>query len=217
MLFDIEKAKKAQNTLSRLAVIEPFDTTSVDVVVGLDVSYHDSNAIAAAVAYSVNRREVIATELAIKAVKIPYIPGLLAFREAPVMLLALKMLLAKLRKIDVIMVNGHGLAHPRRCGIATHIGVVTDMPTIGIAKKLLYGEVVLIDNHLAIVVDNSIVGYVVNRKKHRIYVSIGHRITAEDALRMTLIVWNENSPLPEPIKLADKISRDYKRAIFNSK
>ncbi len=216
MFFDVERAKRAQNTLSRLAIITPLDISSIDIIVGLDVSYHSSNAVATAVAYSINRKNVIAVEVATKPVKVPYIPGLLAFREAPVMFLALKKLITKLKKIDVIMVNGHGLAHPRKCGIATHIGVVIDLPTIGIAKKLLYGEIVFVDSRLAIVVDGNIVGYAVNRRGRNIYVSIGHRITADDALRIALATWDVNHLLPEPIELADKISKEYKYIIASN-
>ena len=213
MSFNIEKAKEAQNVLSKLALIEPIDIGSIDVVVGLDVSYLSSNAIAAAVAYSICEKRVIETGIAVKAIRIPYIPGLLAFREAPAMFLALKKLTDKLKRIDVIMVNGHGLAHPRKCGIATHIGVVVDKPSIGVAKKLLYGEVISINNRSAIVVEGKVVGYAVNRRNRDIYISIGHRVTAEDALKIALSVWNRESLLPEPLRLADKISREYRKAV----
>ncbi|MCS7111686.1 MAG: endonuclease V [Ignisphaera sp.] len=210
MFFDVERAKKAQNALSKLVIVAPLNIDSIDIVVGLDVSYHGSNAVAAAVAYSVDGKEVVDVELSTTRVRVPYIPGLLAFREAPAMIYALKKLAARLKKIDVIMVNGHGLAHPRKCGIATHIGIVTDMPTIGVAKKLLHGEVVAVEGRLAIVVNSTTVGYVASKGGRQIYVSIGHRVTAEDALRIALNTWEAGSPLPEPIRLADKISRGNK-------
>lgn len=213
MPFDIEKAKEAQNLLGKLALIEPIDIDSIDVIVGLDVSYINSNAVAAAVAYSIHERKIIEIDTAVKPVKIPYIPGLLAFREAPAMFLALKKLADKLKRIDVIMVNGHGLAHPRKCGIATHIGVIIDKPSIGVAKRLLYGEIALINNRLAIVVESRVVGYAVNRRGRNIYISIGHKVTAEDALKIALSVWNRDSLLPEPIRLADKVSREYRKTV----
>lgn len=217
MFFNIEKAKEAQKILGKLALIEPIDVDSIDVVVGLDVSYRNSNAVAAAVAYSVYEKKIVDFDVAFQLVKIPYIPGLLAFREAPVMFLALKKLVTRIKRVNVIMINGHGLAHPRKCGIATHIGVVMNMPTIGVAKRLLYGKIISIGDNLAIAVEDAIVGYVVNRKGHRIYISVGHKITAEDALKIALSLWDKNSLFPEPLRLADSISREYAYRIFSSK
>jgi deoxyribonuclease V len=99
------------------------------------------------------------------------------------------------------------MAHPRKCGIASHIGVVLNIPTVGVAKSFLYGDVIRIGDNEAIVIDNTIVGYILRRNSKKIYVSIGNKVTAEDAANIVLNLWNYSYILPEPLRLADELSR----------
>jgi deoxyribonuclease V len=206
MVFLIENALRAQELLSKYIVIQPIDVSAIDIVAGVDVSYRRDVGCATAVAYSLKSKALVTYSYYCEKVTVPYIPGLLAFREAPLMLRTLLHLLSKVR-IDITFVNGHGMAHPRRCGIASHIGVVLNIPSIGVAKSLLYGEVVRADDSEAIVIDNMIVGYVLTKNSKKLYVSIGNKVTAKDAADITLKTWDFRYSLPEPLRLADEISR----------
>uniref|UniRef100_A0A7C2ZV89 Endonuclease V n=1 Tax=Ignisphaera aggregans TaxID=334771 RepID=A0A7C2ZV89_9CREN len=196
--------------LSRYVRIEPIDIQRVDTVVAADVGYKGSRGVGVAVAYSVHvKRELCHVAIAAD-VDIPYVPGLLAFREAPLMITAIKELLDRCTEADVLMINGHGVSHPRRFGIASHVGVVLDKPSIGIAKKILYGSVVKIDkeNRSLLVVNGSVVGFVLeNAYGGKIYVSVGHRVSPEDALKIVEKVWSRDKTLPDPLFIADKLTK----------
>ncbi|MBK6334051.1 MAG: endonuclease V [Thermomonas sp.] len=105
----------------------------------IDVGFEEGGAItrAAAVLLDATHLEVIASEVARLPTRMPYIPGLLSFRELPALLAALELLP---QTPDLVFVDGHGIAHPRRLGIAAHFGVATGLPSIGVAKKILVGE-----------------------------------------------------------------------------
>lgn len=171
---------------------------------------------AAAVAVDIRDLKVVDLSIVSSEVSFPYIPGYLAFREAPLMLRAF----LRLRNRDdtIIMVNGHGIAHPRGLGIASHIGVVLDRPSIGVAKKLLVGEVSKIGGREVIIHNNRVVGIIVSneRSKDKYYVTIGHRVSIEDVEYYIERTFNQRyrrSKPPYPIYLADKISREAARGV----
>lgn len=207
MMFDVEKAKKAQIELSKRVIVSDIDLDKVDTVVGLDVSYRKSIGVGAAVAYSLKKDRELCYEVVRDRVEIPYIPGLLAFREFPLMFKALYRLMEKCVHPDVLMVNGHGVSHPRRFGIASHVGVVTNISSIGVARSYLFGEIVDRGSDKLIVVDGRVVGYVVKNNGFELYVSVGHRISPQQALALVLATWKKGRRLPEPLYLADTISR----------
>ncbi len=139
--------------------------------------------------------KVIEEKTLIDLVKVPYIPGFLSFRELP---LTKKTLLTLKRKPDITFVSGNGILHPRFLGLASHLGVELGISTVGVAKKLLCGEE-----------KESIVeckGRVVGQRLGNIYVSPGHRITLESAVEFTRMFLRGHR-LPEPLHLADQISR----------
>lgn len=141
-------------------------------------------------------------------IEIPYVPGLLAFREAPLMIKACE----KLTTPDLIVVDGHGITHPRKFGIASHIGLVLDIPTIGIAKKLLYGRVIRgRDDIDYILVDDEIGGIVFRSMGREIYASIGHKMSI-DYLKEVVPKLFRTHPLPEPTYIADTLSKMYRRS-----
>ena len=147
-------------------------------VAGSDGAYGEEKAVGAAVVIDYDSLR----QAEIKTVKVrttyPYIPGLLSFREGPVIVRALR----KLRlKPDVCIVDGHGLAHPRRFGLACYVGVVTSLPTIGVAKSRLFGTEVgetLVDE------EGSVIARILRYKKKSLYVSVGHKVSLEDATRI---------------------------------
>ncbi|MBC6697590.1 deoxyribonuclease V [Hymenobacter sp. BT190] len=150
------------------------------------------------------------------AVTLPYIPGLLSFREAPNVLLAYE----KLRqKPDIIMVDGHGIAHPRRMGIAAHIGVLLDMPTFGVAKQKLTGtfqEPAPTRGSISPLTDRGgeLLGEVIRSKDKvlPLFVSPGHRCDQATATRLTLACLR-GYKLPEPTRLADHWAEEFKKEL----
>jgi deoxyribonuclease V len=146
----------------------------------------------------------------------PYIPGLLAFREAPAIIRTARQLKTK---PDLLMVDGQGIAHPRGCGIASHVGVILDMPSIGVAKKRLYGkfddpgEVRGDWTELSSHTGKSI-GAVLRTKNNTrpVFVSIGHKIDLKTAIRVTLRCAN-GFRIPGPTRQADMYVAELKRKI----
>lgn len=180
-------------------------------VAGLDVHYEPARgrAFAAAVLVDAASLELSRSVLACEPLSFPYVPGLLSFREAPAGLAALSLLEPR---PDLLLVDGQGLAHPRRFGLACHVGLLADLPTIGVAKSRLLGAyeqpppeagswVPLRDR-------GEIVGAVVRTRTavRPLFVSIGHRVSLETAVAWTLRLC-AGRRLPEPIRLADRLSR----------
>jgi deoxyribonuclease V len=145
----------------------------------------------------------------------PYVPGYLGFRETPALIAAWE---ALAEKPDLLFVDGHGRAHPRRCGIATHVGVLLDVPTIGVAKSILCGKV---EGDLgeepgatAPLVDRGEVVALAIRTRARalpIYVGIGHRLSLETAVEW-VIALGEGRRLPLPIRLAHDAANEGRRS-----
>ncbi|HIE14873.1 TPA: endonuclease V, partial [Candidatus Bathyarchaeota archaeon] len=129
----------------------------------------------------------------------PYIPTLLSFREIPPAVSAIRKLKIK---PDVYLVDGHGRAHPYKCGFASHLGLVIDAPTIGVAKKILCGEVHkrLGANWNPLVLDGEIIGAEVYTKEGSkpVYVSIGHMVSLDTAIRIVLQCSMDHR-IPKPI------------------
>ena len=150
-------------------------------------------------------------------VDMPYVPGFLSFREAPNVVRAF----AKLRTMpDVIMVDGHGIAHPRRMGIAAHLGVLLDKPTFGVAKQKLTGTFVAPGperGQLSPLTDpktGELIGEVI-RSKNKVlplFVSPGHRCDQATATRLTLACLR-GYKLPEPTRLADHWAEEFKKEV----
>lgn len=179
---------------------------SVRLVAGVDVSSaRFGNAVHAAVLlYDVAEEAVVEIATASLATTFPYVPGLLSFRELPVVLGAFR----RLQAIpDVVLVDGQGIAHPRRLGIASHLGLWLDLPTIGCAKSRLcgmHGEVgVRRGDTVPLLLEGVEVGRVV-RTRDRIrplYVSPGHRVAIERAVQIVLACGG-GYRLPEPTRQA---------------
>lgn len=147
-------------------------------IAGADGAYNDEKAAAASVVIDYDSLEPVEIKTARARVTFPYVPGLLSFREAPVVVSALRKLS---RKPDVCVVDGHGLAHPRRFGLACHVGVIMNQPTIGVAKSRLFGTEAgetLVDT------EGNVIAMILRVDKKSLYVSVGHKISLEDATRI---------------------------------
>jgi deoxyribonuclease V len=162
---------------------------------------------------------VVETVTAAGVAGFPYVPGLLAFREIPV----LQDALAKLTVIPELLVcDGYGIAHPRRCGLASHLGVVTGIPAFGVGKTAFigtYGEVGVDRGSWAPLVDGvEIVGRVLRTQKNvkPVFVSPGHLIDVEGSAEITLRL-SPKYRLPETTRLADQACRAALKAVTGSR
>ena len=208
--FSAEKAHQLQLRLSKLVVREDCLPQKLKYVAGVDVAYADQIAIAAIVVLNYFGLKLAETKIGFAECRFPYVPTLLSFREAPAIFKALQAL--KL-KPDIFLIDGHGLAHPYRCGLASHVGVTARIPTIGVAKSLLCGKVSVSahQNWAPIIDKNEIVGASVITKSSTkpIYVSVGHMVTLKKAINI-VIHCIRNSRTPEPIRLAHKVVSEEK-------
>lgn len=179
------------------------------LVAGTDLAFENDGTVCVAgvVLWDAHAQSVVEQHVCRKAVTIPYVPGLLSFREAPAILAVLK----KLRQTpDVIICDGHGLAHQRRFGLACHIGVILNLPTIGCAKSRLIGEhrepAAKRGSRTGLTDRGDRVGTVLRTKNNvrPVYVSIGHRIDLKAAERVVLAC-TAGYRLPEPTRLADRL------------
>ena len=185
----------------------------VHCVAGVDMALNEVSGMAraAVVLLSYPELEMLERHVYEEPLRMPYIPGLLSFREAPCVLGAF----ARLRRQpDVVMVDGQGIAHPRRLGIASHLGLWLDVPTIGCAKSILVGHQVgdlseEMGSWVPLLDRGETIGAAV-RTRARVkpmIISLGHRISLETSLRYVLACC-KGYRLPEPTRLADKLSKD---------
>ncbi len=176
----------------------------VRAVAGIDVSVRDGLAVAAVVLVALPRLDVMETVTARRTVEFPYVPGLLAFREGPAVLDALERLKTT---PDLLVFDGQGLAHPRRMGLACHLGLLLDAPAIGCAKSRLCGvadEPGQETGATSPLVDgDEVIGAVVRTRAGAspVYVSTGHRVGLASAVFFVLACC-KGYRLPEPTRLA---------------
>lgn len=182
----------------------------VRTVAGTDVGFARGGGVArAAVAVlSFPQLELVDHAVARQQVRFPYVPGLLSFREIPALLTALNRLRVK---PDLILCDGHGLAHPRRFGIACHLGVICGVPTIGVAKSRLIGEHAVPGGRRGAWVPlrnkGETIGAVLRTRAgtHPIYVSIGHRVSLAAAVRYAMAC-TTRFRLPETTRWAHRLA-----------
>lgn len=169
--------------------------------------------IAVAVVLDLQTRTIVQAAYARRRITFPYIPGLLSFREAPLLLAALRKLTLP---IDVYMFDGTGRAHPRGVGLATHMGILLDVPTIGVAKSILIGKPEPLATQAgasARVMHKETAVAVALRTRataEPIYISQGHRCTLEQAVALTELCLDETIRLPIPTHVADALTKQYR-------
>ncbi|MCD6133316.1 MAG: endonuclease V [Deltaproteobacteria bacterium] len=199
---DARKAIDIQNSLRKKIVFEKINESSVRYVAGIDVSYDRDlkKTIAGVVVYDIKQKCVVEKEYAILKTDFPYIPGLLTFREGEATCIALEKLNVE---PDCLMFDAQGYAHPRRMGLATHIGVLFDKCSIGCAKSRLTGRFDEHKDFSFLYDDTEIIGAVLRTKKNTkpIFISIGNRIDLSSAVQIVKRCLN-NHRLPEPTRLA---------------
>ena len=210
------RAIRLQGRLAGRVRIEPLGK-SVRLVAGADMAFSaDGRRCLAGVVVCDLRADpvrVVEEQLAWREVRFPYVPGLLSFREAPAVLAAIR----KLKTIpDVFLFDGHGLAHPRRLGLASHAGLLMDRPAVGCAKSRLCGkhrDPPAARGSFAPLVDkDETIGAVLRTRTgvKPVFVSAGHRVTLDDAIRVAMKCATRYR-LPEPTRLAHNLVTRHRR------
>ena len=208
---DTASLRKLQSELAGEVSLRDGFAKPLRTIAGFDVGFEDEGAItrAAAVLLDADTLEVLDQQVARLPTAMPYIPGLLSFRELPALFAALEMLKAK---PDLAFVDGHGIAHPRRLGIAAHFGVATGLPSIGVGKKILVGEprMALHDMRGAFTPlrdKQEQIGWLLRSKVGclPLIVSPGHKVAMPSAPELVMR-YVTTYRLPEPTRLADRIA-----------
>ncbi|MEV3983569.1 endonuclease V [Nonomuraea sp. NPDC049758] len=205
---DAAEAEAVQDRLrSRVELAGP---TAFPLVAGLDVHYHgDDEVTAAVVVLDAATLEPVERAVAHGWAAFPYVPGLFAFRELPTLVEALERLAVT---PDLLVCDGHGLAHPRGFGLACHLGVLTGLPALGVAKTPFVGEHEPPGRERGdwtpIVHEGVTVGRALRTRRDTkpVYVSQGHRIGLDTATSQTLLL-TPRYRLPEPVRQADHLAR----------
>ncbi len=201
--FSLKRARKIQLCLSKKIILEDKLTPKIRTVAGVDVSYVGQLGIGAVAVLDYETLEVLETKVASCQVKIPYIPTLLSFREILPAVAAIRQL--KIRP-DVFLVDAQGFAHPLRCGFASHLGLILNMPTIGAAKSRLIGTPTEAHGETFLVDKDEIVGAIVTtkRKSKPVFVSVGHMVSLGTAIR--IVKHCAKTRIPEPLLQAHKLA-----------
>jgi deoxyribonuclease V len=206
----LEEAIAIQEQLRSQVVTEDNLQETIQYVAGVDMGFAADGTIsrAAVAVLSFPDLQVIETTIAYRPTSFPYIPGFLSFREIPAVLDALE----KVQIIpDMILCDGQGIAHPRRFGIASHLGVILDIPTIGVAKSLLIGKHQELPDTKGswqpLIHQGETIGAVLRTRTgvKPVYVSSGHRISLPTAIDYVLRC-TPKYRLPETTRVADKIA-----------
>jgi deoxyribonuclease V len=209
--IDYRQAVNLQKDLQS-RVVTVGDLKEVKLVAGVDVSVAlDNQATAAVVVLDYPELQVVARQVVKGYPQFPYIPGLLSFREIPLLLQAIRELTVT---PDLFLVDGQGIAHPRRCGLASHLGLFLDIPTIGCAKSRLIGEYTepaskrSAYSPLRDPLNQDVIGVVLRTKDNTkpLFISVGHKIGLPSAMDWVLKC-GKGYRLPEPTRLAHLSSR----------
>jgi deoxyribonuclease V len=213
---DFRELRRLQETLARRVRLEPLQLQP-ETAVGIDAAYTGEEIVAVAVLFDLATLTPVERSFVVARPALPYIPGLLSFREGPPMAAAVRRLS---RRPDLIIVDGQGIAHPKRFGLACHLGVELGVPAIGCAKSRLVGE---FDEPAAergsrtpLLVRQETLGAVTRTRAgvKPVFVSPGHLITIDEAVALVLRT-TAGFRLPEPQREADRYAAEIKRRLLS--
>ena len=210
-MVDFAKLKEEQLKLAKKVTLkDSFDNS--ELIAGVDCAYNQYDAIAAIVVCDYKTMEVKEKVFAVVKAKVPYLKGFLAYREGH----AISEAYAKLEnKPDLMIFDGNGILHPRRIGLASHMGVLLDIASIGIAKQLLVGEI----NGNKVYVDKEARAELIVTKEHSkpIYISPGHKISLKTSVEIVKHCIKFPHKLPEPLHLAHRYANEIREKIAKGK
>jgi deoxyribonuclease V len=195
-----------QEVLRPSLVIED-DFAEPNAFTGLDMAYKGNDAFAVKVIQDAATGEIVGSGVERGKVMFPYVPTYLTYRELPV----LSRLIDRTRQDIVHLIDGQGMLHPRRFGIACHLGVCLDVPTVGVAKSLLVGRVEENGSEDSpISVDGEVLGVRLTLPNNRpLYISVGHRVSLKTAVEIVRKVTKDKAR--DPLRIADRLSKEQRR------
>lgn len=198
---------KEQEELAKIVKRYDDPPESKPFTIGVDVAYSKDIAAGAAVALDNTTKEVVTSATLVRDIEAEYIPGYFQLREGPILI----ELVQNLQTPGTILVDGNGILHPRRFGLASYLGIKLNVRTVGVAKKLLIGDIgPRFRNTADILQDDEIIGRVLWLKERKpLYVSIGHRISLDTAVRV--VSDSSVNGYPEPLRRAHILSKDVLR------
>ena len=202
-MMDTSRLIQVQERIAKSVIVKDFSRGNLfDSVGGFDVSYSGDMLFCAGIVMDYESLDVIEEKTYISKALFPYIPTFFAFREGwPI----IKTYMTLKNRPDLIFINGHGISHPRFCGIASHVGVLINKPTIGVAQNLLVGEFCGREKE-RIIYKGRHVGWIYKNKPFKeIFISPGHMVSVESSLEITLKVIRGHK-LPEPLRLAHELA-----------
>jgi deoxyribonuclease V len=202
--YPLKKLRQEQILLSKKILLQD-DFKEIDTVAGVDVAYPDNEfheACGACVVLDYEPMQVLEESVVFSPTDFPFISTYFSYRELPVV----QMLLNRIQtKPSLVLLDGNGLIHPARCGFASHAGVKLDIPTIGIAKTLLYGTI----KESKVIIDKEQRGYTFSVKKTTkpVYVSPGHRVSLNTSIEVVRHLSKMKNP--EPLRLAHHLAKEH--------
>jgi len=193
---DLTETKRVQKEIADKVKLES-NQENIIYVGGVDVAYRNNVAYCSAVLMNKNSMDITEFTSTTSNIKHPYVSGFLMLRESEPIINTLKLLK---NPFDLLLVDGHGVLHPRHCGLASYVGVIIDRPTIGVAKSPLSG--VVKENNF-IDLDGVTSGFrMVKKGKKPIFISVGHKINLINAIRIVEQLVKPAERIPEPLRLA---------------
>jgi len=200
MKVDTRKLRDIQRKVAKeVSTTDEYKLSEIKTVAGFDITYFDNKILCAAIVYDLEKKAIIEKKHSISKMPMQYIPGYRAFRDGPAILQTYYDLESE---PQVLMILGHGIAHPLKCGLATFIGAELAKPAVGVAKKLLAGEI----EEGKIKILNETRGELVKTKEHAkpLYVSLGNMISLKNAVELVKKLNMPPHKLPEPLHLAHR-------------
>jgi deoxyribonuclease V len=199
----LQKLRAQQIQLAKKIVLEDCFFQPIQRVAGFDLAFHKDKLFCAGVVLDYNTLRIVEKKTTVMKETFPYIPTFLSFREAPPIVLTYKKLMYK---PDVLLIDGNGVLHPYKMGIATHVGLLLDKVTVGVAKTLLCGKYKKepsLGKPTEIWLKHEIRGVAMKTKNNckPVYVSAGHKISLKTAITVVLKCI-KNHKLPEPLRMA---------------
>ena len=193
---------RQQEELAKKVLAKDNYGVEIKYVCGVDVSYKNNIGYCSATILDKDTLNAVECANTIVVIDQPYIPGLFMLREYKPIMNTLQMLK---REFQILLVDGHGLLHPRRCGLACYVGIMMDKPTVGVAKSLLCG---LVREDKYVELGGDILGFqITNGHKKHIYVSVGHRVGLGSAINIVKKLTRTGQVIPEPLRIADVNSK----------
>ena len=214
------KCREFQKNLKEKVILETPDNISFNFLAAFDISFKNNLAFAVGLIYDIQNHDIIRIYKNYYRNEIPYVPTFLAFREIPYLLRLIK----DIRKdFDLILCDGHGIMHPFKAGLATHLGYLLDKPSIGVAKSYLCGNYNEPGNKFFSFEpvwddDKNKIGFALTNRSNTkpIFISPGYKISFEKSLNLIKIV-SGKFKIPEPIHVADRITKKYRKEIYDRK